>query len=89
MPATSIGPAEAHERLGWIGGFVALDVPSSSARTRELLGWEPNGPTLLDDLAGDSYFAAPAAAWSGVVSGPPALAGGAAGVATAPASSSS
>lgn len=62
LPTTSIAPADAHERLGWIGGFFALDVPSTSARTRQLLGWEPNGPTLLEDLAGESYFAAPAAA---------------------------
>lgn len=62
LPTASIAPAEAAERLGWIGGFFALDLPSSSARTRALLGWEPSGPTLLENLAGDSYFAAPAAA---------------------------
>ena len=57
LPTESISPADVQERLGWIGGFFALDVPSSSARTRELLGWEPSGPTLLEDLAGESYFA--------------------------------
>ncbi len=61
LPIASIEPAEAGERLGWIGGFFSLDIPSSSERTRALLGWEPSGPTLLEDLAGDSYFAEPVA----------------------------
>ncbi|MDO8189086.1 SDR family oxidoreductase [Conexibacter sp. JD483] len=59
LPTASIEAAEAQQRLGFVGGFFALDVPSSSASTRALLGWEPSGPTLLEDLAGDSYFAAP------------------------------
>ena len=27
----------------------------SSAGTRELLGWEPTGPTLIEDILGGAY----------------------------------
>ena len=45
------------EHFGWLAGFVGTDAPVSSARTRELTGWEPTGPTLLADLAQPAYFA--------------------------------
>ena len=48
-------PARSDE-LGWIGPLLALDSPASHALTSELLGWEPTGPTLLDDLAQGHYF---------------------------------
>ena len=35
--------------------FLAADIPASSAATRELLGWEPTGPTLLEDIAAGHY----------------------------------
>jgi hypothetical protein len=38
--------------------FVGLDNPASSARTRELLDWQPEHPGLLDDLAQGHYFQA-------------------------------
>jgi nucleoside-diphosphate-sugar epimerase len=57
MPAVSISAAEAEATLGFIGVFFGMDVPASSAATRHLLDWTPTGPTLLEDLAGRSYFA--------------------------------
>ena len=51
----SIDPSEAFDHLGWIGGFATVDNPTSSAATRELLGWEPTGPTLLEDIAAGVY----------------------------------
>jgi hypothetical protein len=30
--------------------FAGLDMPASSAITREKLGWVPTGPGLLEDL---------------------------------------
>lgn len=33
-----------------------MDVPTSILRTQELLGGNPEGPTLLDDLNSGSYF---------------------------------
>jgi hypothetical protein len=51
-------PAErAAEHFGWIGMFFSGDFPVTSARTRELLGWEPTGPTLLEDLDAGHYTA--------------------------------
>jgi nucleoside-diphosphate-sugar epimerase len=45
------------EHFGWLASFVGADAPVSSARTRELTGWKPTGPTLLADLAQPAYFA--------------------------------
>ncbi len=56
VPAASIAPAEAVEHFGHLGHFVALDSPATAAITRELLGWEPTGPSLLDDLEQDHYY---------------------------------
>jgi nucleoside-diphosphate-sugar epimerase len=45
------------EHFGWFAGFAEADSPASSARTRELTGWRPAGPSLLEDLAQPGYFA--------------------------------
>lgn len=55
LPATAISPEQAGARLGFIGQFIGLDMPASSAITRELLGWEPSGPTLLQDIETGAY----------------------------------
>jgi len=57
VPAVSIDPAEVESHFGWIGRFFALDIPASSALTRELLGWEPTHPGLLEDLDAGYYTA--------------------------------
>ncbi len=56
VPMVSVAPDDAGAHFGWIGAFFALDVPASSTLTRELLGWTPAGPTLLEDLEAGSYF---------------------------------
>ena len=56
VPTTSITPKRAGEHFGWLAGFAALDVRASSALTRELLGWEPRQPGLIDDLEQGHYF---------------------------------
>ncbi len=38
------------ETYGPLGPIFATDQPSSSASTREILGWKPTHPSLLDDL---------------------------------------
>jgi nucleoside-diphosphate-sugar epimerase len=50
-------PAEPRpaEHFGWFAHFAALDRPASSARTRAVLGWQPDGPGLLADLDA-AYF---------------------------------
>ncbi len=55
VPAASISAEDAPAHFGWIGGFFAMDIPASSTRTRELLGWTPTGPTLLEDLEAGAY----------------------------------
>lgn len=57
VPVDSKSPAEASEHFGWIARFFGIDGPASSARTRELLGWRPKHPGLIDDLNQPYYFA--------------------------------
>jgi nucleoside-diphosphate-sugar epimerase len=57
VPAKSIPAEKAAEQLGgFIGMIVQLDNPTSSARTRELLGWKHTHADLLADLAEGHYF---------------------------------
>lgn len=56
LPAKSVSPEEARELLGFVGMIMTLDNPTSSARTRELLGWKPTHADLLTDLAEGHYF---------------------------------
>jgi nucleoside-diphosphate-sugar epimerase len=58
VPAVSIPPEEAEGYFGFLAMFVSLDNPASSALTRELLGWQPAHPGLLDDLGQGHYFQA-------------------------------
>ncbi|WJY00374.1 SDR family oxidoreductase [Curtobacterium sp. 458] len=51
LPAQAVDPAT----LGVFGALLGGDQPASSARTRALLGWEPTGPTLLEDLDAGYY----------------------------------
>jgi nucleoside-diphosphate-sugar epimerase len=56
VPTVGITAEEAVEQLGFIGAIAALDNPTSSARTRELLGWRPEHPELLADIKAGHYF---------------------------------
>jgi nucleoside-diphosphate-sugar epimerase len=56
VPVVSILPDQAVAHFTWIARFFALDVPASSARTREQLGWQPRQPGLLSDLERGRYF---------------------------------
>jgi nucleoside-diphosphate-sugar epimerase len=56
VPTLSVAPEHALEHFGPLGLFAGLDSPASAAITRELLGWEPSGPTLLEDLDQDHYY---------------------------------
>lgn len=62
VPATSVAAEQAAERLSFLAAFAQVDNPMSSARTRELLGWEPTHPGLIADLEEGHYFATPAGA---------------------------
>ena len=56
MPVVSIFPDDAGEHGGFLARFLAVDSPASSALTRELMGWQPTHPGLIEDLEQDSYF---------------------------------
>jgi len=58
IPVTSIAPEDAVEHFGFIGRFFALDMSASSNRTRELLDWNPTGPTLIEDIKAGAYTGA-------------------------------
>jgi len=56
LPVTSVAPQDAPEHFGYLARFVALDSPVTATITRQLLGWEPTGPSLLQDLRQDHYY---------------------------------
>jgi nucleoside-diphosphate-sugar epimerase len=55
LQLTAISPEEAAAQFGFLAPFVALDMPASSGITRDLLGWEPTGPTLIEDIETGAY----------------------------------
>ena len=61
VPLVSVAPEDAGEHFSWLGSFIGLDSPASSALTRELLGWQPTQPGLIDDLDKGHYFDNPPA----------------------------
>lgn len=50
VPAISVPAASAEAHFGWMSLVVGLDNRTSSQATRELLGWRPEQPGLLDDM---------------------------------------
>jgi nucleoside-diphosphate-sugar epimerase len=56
LPVVSISPEDAGEHFTWLAHFLAADSPASSALTREMLGWQPTHPGLIDDLDQGHYF---------------------------------
>jgi nucleoside-diphosphate-sugar epimerase len=61
IPVVSIPAEDAAEHFGFLGGFLAIDSPASSVVTRELLGWQPAHPGLIEDLDKGHYFSTPSA----------------------------
>lgn len=56
VPIVSIAHEEAANHFAWFADFAAMDVPASSQKTRELLGWKPKQPGLIADLDRAQYF---------------------------------
>ena len=56
VPVITIPAEQAAEHFTWLGGFIGLDAPASSALTRELMGWQPMQPGLIEDLDKGHYF---------------------------------
>lgn len=57
VPISSERDTSAGKHFGWLAPFAACDNPCSSTFTRSALGWIPGGPSLLDDLEGNYYWA--------------------------------
>ncbi len=56
VPAISIPPDKATEHFGpFFGHAVTMDMPASSEWTRKILGWEPTGPGMIEDLTNMKY----------------------------------
>jgi nucleoside-diphosphate-sugar epimerase len=55
LPTRSVPADAAGEHFGWLAGFIAMDMSASSDITRDLLGWTPEGPTLLADVKAGHY----------------------------------
>ena len=56
VPVVSLKPEEAQGHFGWLAMFAGWDRPASSAQTRQQLGWNPKGPSLIADLNAMKYF---------------------------------
>lgn len=56
IPVVAKSVEEAAGHFGWFAHFAAIDNPTSSQRTRELLGWQPKQLGLISDLDQPHYF---------------------------------
>jgi nucleoside-diphosphate-sugar epimerase len=57
LPVRSIAPDDVQGHFGWIGAFFAMDLAATSTATRQLLGWAPTGPALIEDIDAGAYSA--------------------------------
>jgi nucleoside-diphosphate-sugar epimerase len=55
LPVTPIAPEDVQGHFGWIGTFFSMDLAATSTTTRELLGWAPTGPALIEDIDAGAY----------------------------------
>ena len=59
VPVMSVAQEQAAEHFGWLAMFVGMDMPASSAWTRDRLGWSPSGRGMIADLRDMDYSEAP------------------------------
>jgi nucleoside-diphosphate-sugar epimerase len=57
LEARSVSEAEIPDYFSYLAGFITLDDPTSNAKTREVVGWEPTHPGLIADYDAGHYFA--------------------------------
>ncbi|ROQ67837.1 nucleoside-diphosphate-sugar epimerase [Streptomyces sp. 840.1] len=55
LPVESVAPQDAGAHFGFVGGFFASTMTASNDATRQLLAWEPTGPTLLAEIDAGAY----------------------------------
>lgn len=58
VPVVSKPAAESAAHFSFLAPFVAMDNPTSSARTQQTLGWEPKEAGLIADIDRPGYFGA-------------------------------
>ncbi len=58
LPVVSKTGEAASAHFTWFEHFAAISCAASSAKTREVLGWQPTAPGLLADIATAGYLAA-------------------------------
>ncbi|HEY6274593.1 MAG TPA: SDR family oxidoreductase [Terriglobales bacterium] len=56
LPVVAKSLEDAAGHFGWFANFAAMDAPTSSQRTRELLGWQPKQTGLIPELEHGRYF---------------------------------
>lgn len=56
LPVRAFEEGEVAPQYAWLARFLGVSAEASSVITRELLGWEPTHPTLLEDLEAGYYF---------------------------------
>jgi nucleoside-diphosphate-sugar epimerase len=56
VAVASVPAGDASGHFGFLAWFLAAGNPVSSTLTRELLGWQPAHPGLIDDLDKGHYF---------------------------------
>lgn len=56
VPVVPVAREEVADHFGPMAHFVGMDAPASAAQTRALLGWEPTGPGLIEDLDEGHYY---------------------------------
>jgi nucleoside-diphosphate-sugar epimerase len=56
LPVVSIAAEQAEDHFGFLAGHATTDNLSTAALTRDLLGWTPVQPGLVEDLGHGHYF---------------------------------
>ena len=57
LPTKSITQEEAPHYLGFLASFASLDNPTTNAKTRDVLGWEPTQIGWVEDVQTGHYIA--------------------------------
>jgi nucleoside-diphosphate-sugar epimerase len=57
LPVRSVAPEEAEDYFRFLTFALVADNPTSNAKTREVVGWEPTHPGLIADYDAGHYFA--------------------------------
>jgi nucleoside-diphosphate-sugar epimerase len=56
LEVRSVPEGEIPDYFSFLAGFITLDDPTSNAKTREVVGWEPTHPGLIADYDAGHYF---------------------------------